>query len=165
MTLSIALTLAVSTGVGLVALRLRLPGGLIVWALAAAAALHLIVDGLEPLPGIFRTAAQILIGIAIGTEITRSPLRAVHDVRLALAVETGAVVLLCAGAGLLLAWLTPLDPRTALFALAPGGASDMAVAAVWFGLDAALVAGFQVVRQLLVFVVVPLVLGRPPRAR
>jgi uncharacterized protein len=162
--LSIAVTLAVSSAAGLVALRLRLPGGLIVWALAAAAALHLAVAGLEPLPEAFRIAAQILIGSSIGTEITRSPLRAVYDVRFALAVEMAAVVLLCAGAGLLLAWLTPLDPRTALFALAPGGASDMAVAAVWFGLDAALVAGFQVVRQLLVFVVVPFVLGRPPRS-
>jgi uncharacterized protein len=161
---SIAATLAVSSVAGLVALRLRLPGGLIVWALAAAAALHLTVPGLEPLPAAFRTAAQILIGISIGTEITRSPLRAVYDVRGALAVEMAAVALLCAGAGLLLARLTALDPRTALFALAPGGASDMAVAAVWFGLDAALVAGFQVVRQLLVFVVVPFVLGRPPRS-
>jgi uncharacterized protein len=157
---SIAATLAVSSAAGLIALRFRLPGGVIVWALAAAAALHLAVIGLEPLPEAFRTAAQILIGIAIGTEITRSPLRAVYDVRVALAVEMAAIVLLCAGAGLLLAALTPLDPHTAFFALAPGGASDMAVAAVWFGLDAALVAGFQVVRQLLVFVVVPLVLGR-----
>jgi uncharacterized protein len=157
---SIVATLAVSCTAGLIALRFRLPGGVIVWALAAAAALHLAVAGLEPLPGAFRTAAQILIGIAIGTEITRSPLRAVYDVRVAPAVEMAAVVLLCAGAGLVLAALTPLDPRTALFALAPGGASDMAVAATWFGLDAALVAGFQVVRQLLVLVVVPLVLGR-----
>ncbi|MGP4017719.1 AbrB family transcriptional regulator [Saccharopolyspora sp. 5N708] len=149
-----------SSAAGLIALRFRLPGGVIVWALAAAASLHLAVADLEPLPGAFRTAAQILIGVAIGTEITRSPLRALHDVRGALAVEMAAVVLLCAGAGCLLAALTPLDASTALFALVPGGASDMAVAAVWFGLDAALVAGFQVVRQLLVFVVVPLVLGR-----
>jgi uncharacterized protein len=163
--LSIGATLAASSVAGLLALRVRLPGGVIVWALAAAAALHLAVAGLEPLPAGFRTAAQILIGIAIGSEITRSPLRAVYDVRLALAVQMAAIALLCAGAGLLLARFTPLDPRIALFALAPGGASDMAVAAVWFGLDAALVAGFQVVRQLLVFVAVPLVLGPPPGSR
>lgn len=55
----------------------------------------------------------------------------------------------------LVAARTPLDLSTALFATGPGGASDRAVPAVPFGVDPALVAGLQVLRQQLVFVLVP----------
>ncbi len=159
---SILLTLLVSAVAGATAARWRLPGGVIVWALGASAALHIAVTQLAPMPSALRTVAQILIGVAIGTTITRRPLRALYAVRWALAVCMALLLTGCVAAGLLLARLTPLDPATAVFALAPGGAGDMAVAASYFELDAALVAGFQVVRQLFVFVVVPVLFAVLP---
>ena len=165
--LSTALTLLVSGVVGVGAQRLRLPGGSIVWAIAAAAALHLVRTDLPPLPGALRVAAQVLIGITIGVGVTRGPLRALHAVRWQVAATMSLLLAGCTLAGLLLAARTPLDVPTALLATGPGGASDMSVAAVLFGIDAALVAGLQVVRQLLVFGLVPLLFGRatPPTAR
>ena len=162
MTGSILLTLAVSALAGAAAARWKLPGGVIVWALLASAALHISVADLAPVPSAFRTAAQILIGVAIGTTITRSPLRALYAVRGPLALCMTLLLAGCVTAGLLLAQLTPLGPPTAVFALAPGGASDMAVASLYFELDAALVAGFQVVRQLFVFLVMPVVFALMP---
>lgn len=152
---TIGLTLAVSGLAAAVAVRLRLPGGALIWALAAAAGLHISVAELGPLPAAFRTLAQILIGITIGTTVTRSPLKAVWALRGQLGLCLGLLLAACVGSGLLLARVTPLGPATGIFAVAPGGANDMAVASVHFGLDAALIAGFQVVRQLLVFVIVP----------
>ena len=161
---SVLLTLLVSGVVGLTAQRLRLPGGSIVWAIAAAAALHLTVEGLAPMPGFLRVAAQILIGITIGIGIDRGPLRALRAIRWQLALTMTLLLAFCVAGGLLLAARTPLDASTALLATGPGGASDMAVAAVYFEIDAALVAGLQVVRQLLVFGLVPLLFGFFPPA-
>ena len=162
--LSVAVTLLVSGVAGLVAQRVDLPGGAIVWAIAAAAALHLARPELLPLPEALRVAAQILIGITIGVGVTRGPLRALHAVRWQVALTMSLLLAGCTLAGLLLAARTPLDVPTALLATGPGGASDMSVAAVLFGVDAALVAGLQVVRQLLVFGLVPVLFGRwaPP---
>jgi membrane AbrB-like protein len=162
---SVVLTLLVSGAVGLAAERLRLPGGSIVWAIAAAAALHLTREDLTPMPGWLRVVAQILIGITIGVGIDRRPLRALYAVRWQLALTMSLLLAFSTAAGLLLADRTPLDVSTALLATGPGGASDMAVAAVYFEVDAALVAGLQVVRQLLVFGLVPLLFGFfPPPA-
>jgi uncharacterized protein len=162
---SILLTLAVSAVAGASAARWRLPGGALMWALAAAAALHLTLPNLDAMPPAFRVAAQILIGVAIGATITRRPLRALYAVRWPLSFCTALLLAGSAACGFLLARLTPLDATTALFALAPGGANDMAVASLYFGVDAALVAACQVVRQLLVLVVVPLVFTLIPPGR
>lgn len=166
--ISVVLTLVVSGLAGLAAQHLRLPGGTIVWAIAAAAALHLWQDALVPLPELLRVSAQILIGITIGIGVDRGPLRALHAVRWQLALTMSLLLACSAAAALFLAARTPLDVSTSLLAVGPGGASDMAVAAVHFQVDAALVAGLQVVRQLLVFGLVPvlfgLVLPPPPRS-
>lgn len=159
---SVLLTVAVSAAVGLGAQFLRLPGGSIVWAIAAAAALHLTNEQLSPMPEFLRVAAQILIGITIGVGIDRRPLGALHAIRWQLALTMSLLLTFSVAGGLLLAARTPLDASTALLATGPGGASDMAVAAVYFEVDAALVAGLQVVRQLLVFGLVPLLFGFVP---
>ncbi len=144
MAVALLLTLSVSAAAGLLAVRLRLPGGAIVWALAAAAALHLAVDDLAPLPAALRTAAQVLIGTTIGVGVTRGPLRALRAVRWQVALTMSLLLVACVTAGALLARRTPLDLPTALLATGPGGAGDMAVVAVPFGVDPALVAGLQV---------------------
>ena len=167
---SVVLTLLVSGIAGLLAERLGLPGGVIVWAIAAAAGLHLVRADLAPLPEYLRVAAQILIGITIGVGVRRGPLRALRTVRWQVAGTMALLLVSATVAGLVLAARTPLDAATGLLATGPGGASDMAVAAVYFEVDQALVAGLQVVRQLLVFGLVPVLFGllppqRPPAAR
>lgn len=161
---SIVATLFLSGVAAAVAVRLRLPGGAIIWALAAAAALHVMRPDLGPLPEQFRTIAQILVGTVLGVSITRSPIVAIWKIRRAVLLFTVLLIAVCLTIAVALALLTPLDLATAAFAVAPGGAGDMAAASLDFGLDGALVAGLQVVRQLLVFVLVPAVFALLPPA-
>ncbi len=149
-------TLLTAGGAALTADRLRAPGGPLVWALVAVAALHLTMSSLDPLPPEFRTAAQIGVGTLLGVEFDRNALRALRAYIWPLTALMGTLLLLVTGGTVLLATLTPLDDQTALLVAAPAGAGDMSAAALAFGLDAGLVAGLQLVRQLLVFVVVPI---------
>jgi membrane AbrB-like protein len=149
-------TLLTAGVMALTADRLRVPGGPLVWALVAVAALHLTLSSLDPLPPGFRTAAQIGIGTLLGMEFDRNPLRALRASIWPLAALMVMLMLVVAGGTVLLATVTPLDDRIALLVASPAGASDMSAAALAFGLDAGLVAGLQLVRQLLVFVIVPI---------
>lgn len=150
----ILLTLGVGLAGGLVARVLRLPGGVIMGALIAVAGLHIAVEALSPLPTVFRTAAQIMIGGVIGTTLTRSPVRALASI--GGPVSVSIVVLVGGSVALAFAFnaVSGLPLVTALFSTAPGGASDMAAAALKLNADVALIAALHAVRQIVVFVIV-----------
>lgn len=152
--LDVLLTLTVGLAGGLVAHRCRLPGGTIIGALVAVAVLHVAVAGLNPLGPAFRTAAQIAIGGAIGATLTRSPLKAVFHVLGPALLVIGILLGTSIGLAFAMAALTDLPLVTALFALAPGGASDMAAAALQLDADVGAIAAIHVVRQVAVFVIV-----------
>jgi membrane AbrB-like protein len=149
----VLLTLLVGTLGGVVAIRFRLPGGAIIGALFATATLHMLVTGLDALSPAFRTAAQIAIGGAIGATLTRSPLRAVARVFVPAMVAIGLLLGASIGLAFLVHYMTDLPSTTALFSLAPGGASDMASAALKLDVDVALIAAIHVVRQIAVFMI------------
>lgn len=150
----IIVTLVVGLAAGVVAHRLRLPGGAIIGALAAVAVLHVSVPGMEPLGPGFRISAQIAIGAAIGVTLTRSPLKAVYRVLgpalLVIAILLGTSI----GLAFTMAAVSDLPLVTALFSFAPGGASDMAAAALQLDADVGAIAAIHVVRQVAVFVIV-----------
>lgn len=154
------LTLAVGFAGGFLAQRLRLPGGAIIGALVSAAALHMAIGTLEPLPTPFRTVAQIMIGGVIGTTLTRSPLSALRPI----ALPAGVAILVLVSTGVSLAFAfqmaSGLPIVTALFSMAPGGASDMTAAALKLDADVGLIAAIHVVRQIAVFVIVVSVFSR-----
>lgn len=159
------LTLAVGLAGGLVARRLRLPGGVIMGSLIAVAALHIAVETLFPLPGAVRTAAQIMIGGVIGTTLRRSPLRAIGSIALPVAVSIAILVGSSVALAVAFNAVSGLPLVTALFATAPGGASDMAAAALKLDADVALIAAIHVVRQIAVFVIVVTAFSRLLRSR
>jgi len=148
----ITVTLAVGLLGGTVAHRCKLPGGTIIGAIVAVAVLHVSMPGLEPLGPAFRTAAQIAIGCSIGVTLTRSPLRAVRTVLLPALLVIAVLLATSIGSAFAMAELTDLPLVTALFALAPGGASDMAAAALQLDADVGAIAAIHVVRQVGVFV-------------
>lgn len=161
----ILLTLGVGLAGGLLARWLRMPGGTIMGALLAVAVLHMTVETLSPLPNAFRTVAQIMIGGVIGTTLKRSPLRALRAI--ALPVALSIAILIGASVALAVAFnaLSGLPMVTALFSTAPGGASDMAAAALKLDADVALIAAIHVVRQIAVFVIVVTAFSRLLRTR
>lgn len=149
-----ALILAVGTTGGLLAHRFRLPGGAILGAILAVGALQLAVTTLPALPTSVRIGAQVLIGTVIGASVSRRPLAALrgiagHILWLAVVLLVVAVV-----SAFVFRHVSDLPLLTAVFSTAPGGASDMTAAALEFESDAALIAGFHLVRQLAIFVVI-----------
>jgi membrane AbrB-like protein len=151
-------TLLLTAAVGLISAvtfqRFRLPGGPLVGAMLAVGALHASVEGMTAMPAEVRIAAQIAIGTVVGTTVRREPI-----VRLArrlprIIVVTVGVVAAAAVSGIVIARATGLELLTMLLATVPGGASDISAAALDLGPDAAIVAAFQLIRQVTIFVLV-----------
>jgi len=151
-------TLLLTAAVGLISAftfqRFRLPGGPLVGAMVAVGALHASVEGLAAMPSEVRIAAQIAIGTVVGTTVRRAPL-----VRLArrmprIIVVTVGVVGAAAVSGIIIARATGLELLTMLLATVPGGAGDISAAALVLGPDAAIVAAFQLIRQVTIFALV-----------
>ena len=160
MTPDLLLTAVTGTVAGYLFHRFRLPGGSMVGAILAVGALHVAVSVMAPVDRDVRMIAQIMIGIVIGAGIRREPLqllrRYVPQVAVLLLLVLGAA----AACGVLLARVTGLDLLTTLLATVPGGAADVTAAALDLDADVPIVAAFQLVRQLTVFIVIAIVFDR-----
>jgi uncharacterized protein len=142
----VALTLA---GVGLM-WRLRLPNPFVLGALAVTASLTLTGVELSALPPGATSAAQLFIGVALGTRFTPEFTRAAP--RWLGAVALGTVGMLVASAAFAgaLAWGFDLHPATAVLATSPGGIAEMAITAKVLELGVPTVTAFHVVRYVAV---------------
>ena len=103
------------------------------------------------------TFGQVVIGVALGAQLTSGTLRAVAGDWLPITVITVATLLISLAAGLLLSRATGLDRPTALLGLIAGGASGIVAMADELGADARLVAFMQYLRVLIVVITAPLV--------
>ncbi len=161
-TINLLLTLATATVGGLVAERLRIPGGLILGAMLGSA--RPVVPGqAAPLPPGLRTAAFIVIGAAIGVGITRGALVSLGPV-LVPAALAGVLVIV---AGLAIAYLLRalgMAPPGDVLATSPGALSVMSAVAVEQGTGAVEVALFHLVRVVMVLLSLPLIVKLLPQA-
>jgi hypothetical protein len=102
---------------------------------------------------------MLFIGISVGVQMSRQSLRRLRQV----AFPAAAMIIVLISAGLLLGWglaqLTTLDLVSALLSGVPGGASTMPLIAHDVGGDMRLVAALHLMRQLVMLVLVPMVLG------
>lgn len=160
-----AATLALGAISGLVALRLHVPTGDMIGAILAIGGLNLLGAGLGPLTTDLRQAAMLLIGTAVGAQMSKESLQRLRQVALPAAV----LIVVLIAVGLLLGWglalVTPLDPITAFLSSVPGGASTMPAIAHDLGGDMRLVAALHLARQLVIFILVPSLLGALLRSR
>lgn len=145
---------------GWIATRAGIPTGDLIGGMVAVALANLAGANLGPLHPVLRQLAQLLIGIAVGAQMTVESLKKLHR----LALPAAAIIVSLVGLGLASGWLlhkvTPLNLPTALLGAVPGGASTMPVIAQDLGGDTMLVAALHLVRQIAIFVLVPPVLGR-----
>ena len=150
------LGLAVATLWTLFAL-LRLPSPALFGALAAGLALALLTAAPPQLPGRAFTAAQAVLGVAIGAMFDLGTLRSLeHDWFPVLAV-TLATLALSVGAGFVLRLHPKVSAATGVFAMIAGGASGVVAIARELGADDRIVAVVQYLRVLLIVVGMPLV--------
>jgi len=154
-----ALAMALAWFGGQLGARAGVPTGDLIGSLLVVAAANLAGAGLGPLHPTVRYAAQLLIGVSVGAQMSVDSLKKLRHVGLPAA---GIITTLIA-LGLALGWglyeLTPLDLPTALLSGVPGGASTMPLIAQDLGGDTVLVAALHLIRQIAIFVVMPPVLG------
>jgi uncharacterized protein len=103
------------------------------------------------------TAAQAVVGVAMGSLIDLQTLRAVATNWLPVLLVTLGTLLLSLLAGLALRLQPGISPVTGAFALIAGGASGIIVMARELGADERMVAVLQYLRVLLIVVLMPVV--------
>lgn len=136
---------------------LRLPGGSLIGAVVGGAAYAGAVSRVR-MPRILLDIGLALLGAVTGANVSAASLASLGALLPAVAVA----VLLLVGLGLGLAiavhrWFG-LDPATAIFASAPGGLSEVVVAAEEAGARTEVVVGIHVLRVFAIVLAAPLLL-------
>jgi membrane AbrB-like protein len=157
-------TLCVGSLAGLIAIRIRIPAGLMIGSLAGVACFN-IISNLAFMPQSTTFVVQIIAGAFIGCSMEKSDLRRLPQIVKPTLIMIGALLVLNLSAGLLIYLLSPLDLVTALMAAVPGGINDTPIIAEIMGADGPKVAVMQLVRQVLGIGVFPALIGLHGRFR
>jgi uncharacterized protein len=137
---------------------LGLPAGVLIGTAAGVAAgqFALGFPSLPSLPG-GNSLLLIMVGLFVGSRITRTSLS--YGARSLLPASLLAAILLFVGvlSALFVSWAFAVDLRTALFAAAPGGITEMSTVGASLGADGAVVASIHLVRILLTILAVAVI--------
>ena len=151
--LATALSLAAAVAGGLLAGRVQLPGGMIVGALTASAAVSLAFDGVE-IPETVRSGLFVGVGMTIGMGVTRDMLASLRHFLIPSLLSAVLLILAGGGSALLLRWLG-VAPAGDLLATSPGALSVLSAAAIEHEAGAPTVALFHVTRIVLILLALP----------
>lgn len=143
--LNFLLTMCVATVVGLVLKKAKVPGGLMIGAIAGVAALNITLD-CAYMPYEAKLAAQMISGAFIGVGISAEDLKSFRKLLKPLGVLVGCMLVLNLAMGFLIYHFSNLDLLTSFFSAVPGGMSDTPIIAAEMGADGATVALLQFVR-------------------
>jgi membrane AbrB-like protein len=156
----LAILVAVSTVVALIAYRLRFPGGLLFGAMFASAALHGTALIHAVVPPWVANAAMVALGGVIGARFANMPLRLLaHYLAAAFGSFAVAVGIAAVFAGGLIAVLS-LPVADVMIAFAPGSVDAMMLLALALHLDPVYVGAHHVSRVIFVSLVMPLIARR-----
>lgn len=147
----VLLALATLAGV-LLMRRLRQPNPWVLGALAAALGLSASGVALSALPGGFTAAAQVAIGVSLGTRFTAKFVHTAPRWLAAVAVGTLGMIVLSGAFAWCLAELAGLAPAAVLLGNSPGGITEMCITAKVLQLGVPLVTAFHIVRYVIVLV-------------
>lgn len=139
---------------GLIANKLRIPAGALIGAMIAVGAYNLLRTEAN-IPAELRVGIQIAAGALIGSRITSGALAGMKGLVLPALIMIGAVLATNFAIGFILYKTGRIDLSTALFASAPGGLTEMTLAADAVGADAPKVAALQLVRLICVLSFLP----------
>jgi membrane AbrB-like protein len=160
----LAILVALSTAVAIVAFRVRFPGGLLFGAMFASGALHgsgLIHAVVPPWVG---NAAMVALGGVIGARFANTPLRLLANYLGAAFGAIAVTVTIAGGFMLLLIHLMALPAPEVLIAYAPGSVDAMMLLALALNLDPVFIGAHHVMRIISVSIVIPLVARRLAQA-
>lgn len=135
---------------GLFFLRLRVPNAFVLGSLAVAIPLTAAEVDFSAIPVWLSTAAQCLIGCALGSRFQRDFLKGAHRFVGAAVASVLFGIVLSALFAFALARLSGLNPATLILGMAPGGIAEMGVTAKVLQLGVPLVTAFHVVRVVVI---------------
>ena len=141
------LTVAAALGMGLLLMKCKVPGGMLVGAIIGAAALN-IATGQAFIYPQTRVVAQAMTGAYIGCMMTREDVRHLPRLIRPYLVVLASLLALNLAMAAVFSRTTDLDLLTCLFCAAPGGMSDTPLIAMDMGADSSVVAVMQFVRML-----------------
>jgi len=142
------LTLACCFLGGLLFKKLKIPGFMLVGAVAAAAFLNIAFDAAY-MSSNAKLLAQIIAGAFIGLTIERSDLMRFREIMIRALLLIIGYLIMNIVLGLLICLVSPLDLMTVLFGAVPGGMSDVPLIAADMGADASKVVVMQFVRMIM----------------
>jgi membrane AbrB-like protein len=161
-----ALVVAAAVAVAVVLDLLGLPSPALFGGLVAGLVRALAVRARFALPHTASTAAQAVVGVAIGALMDPETLGAVGEEWFAVLLVTVATLALSLVAGLLLRLQRGISPVTGAFSMIAGGAAGVTAMARDLGADERTVATMQYLRVLIIVAVMPvaaaLVYGSDP---
>jgi len=102
--------------------------------------------GIDPVPHILIIAAQLVLGITLGSKMTPEFMKGARKLMLASVLSTLFLSLVLMAAAYGVAALSGLPLSAVLLGMAPGGMPEMSVAAHALGISVPLVLGFHFVR-------------------
>lgn len=136
-------------------LRNKLPASYVIAPLLYTAFLNVGGVNLAVVPSWIIIAAQITVGMYMGTKITLKDIKLGGKYSGVYFGLTLVLILLSFGMGYLFALLTPLSLSTAILSFAPGGLVEMVLTANTVGADPAVVSSLQFIRLLFIILFVP----------
>ncbi len=143
------LALATAAGSTLM-LWLRQPNPWVLGSLAASLALTASGHALSSLPPGLSQAAQLAIGVSLGTRFTPAFLHTAPRWLAAVASGTLGMILASAAFSGMVAWGADLQPASVLLGNSPGGIAEMCLTAKVLELGVPLVTAFHIVRYVIV---------------
>jgi membrane AbrB-like protein len=144
--------LAVSAAIAALISRTRAPNAWLMAPLFIAAAVGNLglVEG--RMPDLLIVAAQVVIGCALGAQFRPEFLTRLHRLLMASCVVVSFAAGSMALFGAAIGWLMGYPVPTMVLALAPAGIAEMVLTGKVLGLDSTLIAGFQLMRIVIVLI-------------
>jgi membrane AbrB-like protein len=140
--------LALLTGAGALALeRFKLPNAWVIGPLVLSIGLTAFELNLSALPEWAVHLGQLFIGISLGTRFTPEFLHTAPRYLASVALCAAVALVLAAGFGCGLAWISGINPATAILATSPGGIAEMSLTAKTLQLGVPIVTAFHVTRM------------------
>lgn len=149
------LLLVVATLGSFIAIKLKVPVGIIIGSMTSAAILQSFIGNINPLEGIYTFYTQIIIGVAVGASVSRKTINTLTTILLPTLIVIISIIGLGLGLSCIFVLLTNVDYITALFSFAPGGLTEMTIAAKVLGGEGVFVATIHIIRLLIIFLLVP----------
>jgi membrane AbrB-like protein len=154
-----AVTLCVASVSLVLGIRSKVPAGVLIFAMAIAAVLHVLGWASIELPPWFLAVSYAVMGWNIGLRFTREVLAAAARALPQTLMSIMILIGFCAGLAAILVKVLGVDPLTAYLATSPGGVDSVAIIAASTPVDVPFVIALQTVRFLLILMVGPSLSG------